>query len=287
MNKQTYKYRPVRFYLTVYALTWLFWVPGVFLGRSESVDGIGMLFMLLGLLVPPLTALAFVLASKSDALKKDYRQKLFGMFRVKPLVVLAAVASFFLIICVSILLSTLFGESIAQFSFADFSFAGNGAAALLTIILASCLEEFGWRGYGEDSIASYYSWWKESIIFGLVWALWHLPLFFIPDTYHYNILQQSPWFAANFFVSIMPLGFIVTWVYVKNSRSILATAIFHFFVNFLQEKIAMTQITKCIETFVLFAAAAAIVAANKDLFFEKRHIGHLLPEGQPPVWTDQ
>jgi hypothetical protein len=54
--------------------------------------------------------------------------------------------------------------------------------------------------------------------------------------------------------------------------------IFHFFVNLLQEKVAMTQTTKCVETFVLFAAAAIIVASNRELFFEKRHIGRLLEE---------
>jgi hypothetical protein len=36
---------------------------------------------------------------------------------------------------------------------------------------------------------------KESVIFGGVWGLWHMPLFLIPDTYHYNILQQNPWFT--------------------------------------------------------------------------------------------
>jgi membrane protease YdiL (CAAX protease family) len=74
----------------------------------------------------------------------------------------------------------------------------------------------------------------------------------------------------------MPLGFIVTWVYVKNNRSIFASIIFHFFVNLLQEKVAMTQITKCVETLVLFAAAAVVVITNKKLFFEKEHIGNLL-----------
>ncbi|GHV38314.1 hypothetical protein FACS189490_00010 [Clostridia bacterium] len=105
-----------------------------------------------------------------------------------------------------------------------------------------------------------------------------MPLFFVPDTYHYNILQQSPLYMVNFFVSIMPLGFIVTWVYVKNERSIFACMIFHFFVNLLQEKVAMTQTTKCVETLVLFAAAAIVVATNRELFFEKRHIGRLLGE---------
>jgi membrane protease YdiL (CAAX protease family) len=237
-----------------------------------------MTLMLLGLLVPPITSLITVMTSGSASLKNDYKQKLVGLFRVKPLVVLTAIVSFFLIICVSILLSTIFGESLGQFAIADFSFSRNGATALLIITLAACFEELGWRGYAEDSIGSYCSWCKESVIFGSIWALWHLPLFFIPDTYQYNILQQNPWFAVNFFVSITPLDFIFTWVYVKNNRSIFATVIFHFFVNFMQEKIAMTQTTKCLETLVFFAAAAIVVAFNKDLFFEKRHIGRLLPE---------
>jgi membrane protease YdiL (CAAX protease family) len=78
----------------------------------------------------------------------------------------------------------------------------------------------------------------------------------------------------------MPLGFIVTWVYVKNNRSIFATIIFHFFVNFLQEKIAMTQVTKSVETLVLFVVMVIVVYTNKELFFETKHVGNLLNEKQ-------
>ena len=276
-----YKYKPVRFYATVFLLTWVFWCAAAIVGRAvpEAGGEISLTLMLFGLLVPPVTALCTILFSKSAALKHDLRDKLIGLFRVKPLVVLAAVLLFGSVIALSILLSTLFGQSLSQFSLTeDFSFGGGGVAALLTIILAAFFEELGWRGYAEDSIAFYCSWWKESLIFGGVWALWHLPLFLIPDTYHYNIFQQNPWFALNFFVSILPLGFIFTWVYVKNERSIFACMIFHFFVNFLQEKINMTQTTKCVETLVLFVVAGVIVLLNKDLFFETRHIWRLLPE---------
>jgi membrane protease YdiL (CAAX protease family) len=235
--------------------------------------------MLLGLFVPSVTAAVTILTSKNAMLKKDFRDKLWGVSRVKPKVVVIAVISFFLIIALSILSSLLLGESLSQFSFAaGFSFSIGGVPTLLTLVLAALLEELGWRGYAEDSIAAYCSWWKESWIFGVVWGLWHLPLFFIPDTYHYNILQQNLLYAVNFFVSIMPLGFLITWVYVENRRSIFACMIFHFFVNLLQEQIAMTQTTKCVETVVLFAAAAIAVALNKELFFEKRHIGRLLEE---------
>ncbi len=288
MNKN-YQYKPVRFYGIVFALTWTFWFAAAIVGhnRADNSDGISLTFMLFGLLVPPVTALFTILLSKNVALKKDLRDKLIGLFRVKPFHVIAAIIVFGAIITVSILVSTLFGQSIDQFAFTDdFSFAGGGAAALLTIVLAAFFEELGWRGYAEDSIAYYCSWWKESIIFGVVWSLWHLPLFFIPDTYHFNILHESPWFAVNFLVSILPLGFIFTWVYVKNERSIFACMIFHFFVNLMQEKIAMTQTTKCVETFVLYIVAGIIVLLNKDLYFETRHIGCLLPEDpHPPLMT--
>jgi membrane protease YdiL (CAAX protease family) len=269
-----YTYKPIRFYLTVFALTWAFWIPAAFAPEEYR-----MTLMLLGLFVPAVTAAATVLTSKNAALKADFKAKLIGAFRVKPLIVVIAIVSFFGIIAASILFSTLAGQSLDQFSFVEgFSFSIGGSSALLTIVLAALLEELGWRGYAEDAIASYCSWWKESLIFGAVWALWHLPLFFIDGTYHYNILQQSPLYMVNFFVSIMPLGFIITWVYVKNERSIFACMIFHFFVNLLQEKVAMTQTTKCVETLVLFAAAAIVVATNRELFFEKRHIGRLLDE---------
>jgi membrane protease YdiL (CAAX protease family) len=271
-----YIYRPVRFYIIVFALTWAFWIPAAFVAEEYRMP-----LMLIGLFVPAATAVTTVMASKNAALKADLKAKLIGAFRVKPLVVVAAIVSFFGIIAVSILLSVLAGQSLFQFSFVEgFSFSIGGSSALLTIVLAALLEELGWRGYAEDAIASYCSWWKESVIFGIVWALWHMPLFLIEGTYHYNILQQSPLYMVNFFVSIMPLGFIITWVYVKNERSIFACMIFHFFVNLLQEKVAMTQTTKCVETLVLFAVAAIVVAANKELFFEKQHIGRLLEEAR-------
>ena len=168
-QSKVYRYKPIRFYGIVFTLTWIFWFTAAFAGRRESDGGMSLTLMLLGLFVPSVTALCTVGLSKSAELKKDFRLKFTGLFRVKPLVVLAAIAAFGAIIAVSILLSTFFGQSLYQFSFVDdFSFAGGGSVALLTIILAAFLEELGWRGYAEDAIAFYCSWWKESLIFGLV-----------------------------------------------------------------------------------------------------------------------
>jgi membrane protease YdiL (CAAX protease family) len=274
-----YIYKPVRFYLTVFLFTWSFWFTAAIVSRIDGQNAMSTIFLLLGLLTPPITALCTVLTSKSAALKKDLKEKLVGLFRVDIKNIVLAIIVFLGIIVLSILLSTLFGQSLAQLSFTGgFSFSITGVPTLFTLILAAFLEELGWRGYAEDSIAFYYSWWKESLIFGVVWSLWHLPLFFVIGTYQYNILQESPWYMVNFFISGMPLGFYITWIYVKSSRSIFTCIVFHFFLNFFQEQIAMTQITKCVETFVIFIVAGIVVLANRELFFEKRHIGNLLKE---------
>ncbi len=42
------------------------------------------------------------------------------------------------------------------------------------------------------------------------------------------------------------------------------------------EDVTMTQNTKCIETLMVTVAAIIIVLTNRDMFFEKRHIGHIL-----------
>lgn len=274
---EKYRYRPLRFYTTCFVATWIFWILAAMISKSPNDNGTSALLMLLGLTAPAVIAVITVLTSGNKALKADLKRKLIGFYRIKPLSIVIAVVGFMVIVALSILISLLAGQSLDQFAFTeDFSFSVGGTSALLTILLAAVIEEVGWRGYGEDSVAFYFSWFTESVIFGFVWALWHLPLFWIEGTYHYGLKELGILYMLNFLISVNPLGFLTTWVYVKNNRSMLACIIFHLFVNTMQEKIAMTPQTKCVETIVLFIAAAIVVLTNKEMFFEKKHIGNLL-----------
>ena len=268
-----YTYRPVRFYLTVFAFTWGFWIVSLLFKDTPLM----FVFMLLGLMAPAVIAIVTILASKNRMLKEDLKRKLVGCYRIRPGYIAAAIAIFGVVVAISIGISVLFGGDPGQFSFTDdFSFSIGGTSALLTMILASFIEEMGWRGYGEDSVGQYHNWFLESIIFALIWACWHLPLFLIPGTYQYTLTLLGPAYIINFLVSTIPIDFIQTWLYVKNRRSMLATIIFHLFINIFQEKVAMTPETKIIETAVFFVASAVIVIVNRDMFFERDHIGRLL-----------
>jgi membrane protease YdiL (CAAX protease family) len=269
---KTYKYRPVLFFALAYLFTWIFWIPAIFIKGNA-----GAALMMIGLIMPAVISTLFIVLSGSDLLKKDLKVKLVGLYKVRWGNVGLAILQFAGIVAASIVLSLCFGQSLDQFSFTeDFSFTGVGiGTAFVTITLAAILEEVGWKGYCEDSIGAYMNWFWESMIFGVIWSLWHLPLIFIEGTYHAG-LMVNPLFVVNFFVSAVPMGFIITWVYLVSDRSILACIIYHFVVNFLQEKIAMTPETKCVETIVVFVVAAFLVITNKDMFFETRHVGKLL-----------
>lgn len=271
-DKDEYRYRPVLFFICAYFFTWIFWIPAIFVpGTTGSV------LMLIGLIAPAVVSTIFVLVSGSDELKKDLKDKIISFYKVKWINVFWAVVVFALIVVFSILLSLLFGQSLKQFSFTDdFSFTGVGiGTAFVTITLASIIEEVGWKGYCEDSIGQYMNWFWESLLFGALWSLWHLPLIFIQGTYQAG-LMVNPLYVINFFISGIPLGYIITWVYLVSDRSILACMIFHLFVNFMQEKIAMTPETKCLETIVVIIATVIIVMCNKKMFFETDHVGRLL-----------
>lgn len=270
-STEKYRYRPVLFFALAYLFTWIFWIPAIFTPESISP-----LLMLIGLMAPAIVSTVFIMMSGSDALKRDFKNRIFGFYKVKWMNVVWAIIAFAIVIACSILLSLPFGQSINQFSLTEnFSFTGVGiAGAFLTITVASIIEEVGWKGYCEDSIGNYMNWFWESMIFGVLWSLWHLPLIFIPGTYQAG-LMADPLFVVNFFVSGIPMGFVITWVYLESDRSILACMIFHFFVNFMQEKIALTPETKCLETIVITVLTVIIIMAKKDMFFETRHVGRL------------
>lgn len=101
---------------------------------------------------------------------------------------------------------------------------------LSQLLLGPLLEEPGWRGYALDRLQQRWSALGASLILGSFWALWHLPLFFIPGTYHQGQGPGSPGFWL-FMAGIFPLTVIMTWIFNHTQRSTLGAILFHFVTN--------------------------------------------------------
>ncbi len=271
-----YKYNPKAYFVTTFISTYALWFAGAWASFQDGKSGLYMLFMLPGMMAPLIISVVMIAASKNADLKKDFINRL-----INPrLIQLKMLPAFFLImplsVLASIVLSLPFGGSVSQFQFAErFSFSTGFVPVLLLLLLAASFEELGWRGYAFDSLQSRYNLFTASIIFSILWSLWHFPLVFVNNSYQYEIFHQSFWFGMNFFVSIIPMGVIISWICIKNRKSVIAAILFHFIVNMSQEILTMTQTTKCIETVVLAVVAAVIVVIDKKMFFPARRHSEL------------
>ncbi len=271
MNK-SYLYRPMLYFVLTFLITFVLWFAGAYVSFQEGNEGLYMLFMLPGLMAPFIISVAMIFTSKNTDIKKDFVNRLIHFNLVQPKMIPVFILLMPLSVLVSICLSFPMGGSVLQFQYAEgFSFSAGSVPVLLVLLLAATFEELGWRGYAFDSLQSRYTYFTAAIVFSILWSFWHFPLLFVKDSYQYEILHQNIWFAVNFFVSIIPMGVIISWVCIKNGKSVLAAILFHFIINISQEMLAISQTTKCIETVVLMVVAFCIVMMDKKLFFSKKH----------------
>jgi membrane protease YdiL (CAAX protease family) len=86
-------------------------------------------------------------------------------------------------------------------------------------------EEIGWRGYALPRLAARFGLGGASIVLGVIWAGWHLPLFFLhgADTYG----QSFP----VFLLQVTALSVAIAWLYWRTGGSLLLTMLLHAAVN--------------------------------------------------------
>jgi hypothetical protein len=86
-------------------------------------------------------------------------------------------------------------------------------------------EEFGWRSYALPALTAKLGWRSASLIIGLIWGLWHLPLFFMASTPQAHM--PMPWFIS----STMAQSVIFTWLFRHSGQSIVPALVMHTSIN--------------------------------------------------------
>jgi hypothetical protein len=100
---------------------------------------------------------------------------------------------------------------------------------LMLTIAAGMGEEFGWRGFLLPRLQTRHNALVSALIVGVVWAIWHIPLFFIKGTSQYDMQSQGGLLPAilgySAFVIVSSIQF--AWVFNNTKGSVLLAAVMH------------------------------------------------------------
>lgn len=89
------------------------------------------------------------------------------------------------------------------------------------IVLSGGIEEFGWRGFLQPALEKKFSFFVSTLMTGIIWAIWHIPLWFYDRFYD----RSQDLFSVFIIFSIL-LSFWLAALY-KKTQSVLACNIFH------------------------------------------------------------
>ncbi|SEF84456.1 CAAX protease self-immunity [Butyrivibrio sp. Su6] len=103
------------------------------------------------------------------------------------------------------------------------------ASFLFSITTGPTGEESGWRGYLRPYLNAKYSFFRASVIQGVIWAFWHTILWFVDSDY--MGIQMIPYVLSNVIV-MTGLCFIMNYFMEKDDNLIYGIVI-HFCFNFL------------------------------------------------------
>jgi len=93
---------------------------------------------------------------------------------------------------------------------------------LFTLLSGPLSEEAGWRGFALPRLQSRFSALNSSIILGIIWACWHIPLHFVE--------VRMPFYI--FIILNTVISILMTWAYNNTKGSLVITVLFHFSFNF-------------------------------------------------------
>ena len=266
MNENLKTTRPALASPWVYFLATYIW-SGVFGGLAILMDlsmetVVGLVLVLLAALGPMVTGIAFTYLTRDQEGRRDYWKRVIDFNRILPKWYLVIFLFVPMLNGLAALLDILTGGKGGTWGETALNFLTNPASIVLSILFATLfpfIEELGWRGYVLDRLQEKHNALASSLILGIVWSLWHLPTFFIRDSYQAGLGIGTPAFWW-FFAGIVPLTFAFTWIYNNTYRSTLAVILFHSMVNFTGELFTLTERADNYSILLWFVVAVGIIA---------------------------
>ena len=207
------KYSVLVFFMLTYAISWILWMFLVLTGQEIRP------LIIAGTFGPTLAALILEgIQNGAKGLRELLGQLL--VWRVKVLWYLFSFLGTAGIVMASIGIHVMMGGEVPEFN--DPRQIYLVIPVFVYVLFLSVLgEEIGWRGYALPRLQKRRGPLVASLIIGMVWSLWHLPLFWMEGNFH----QEIPF--SLFMLQDLALSIVITWLYNGTGGSLLIVHLFH------------------------------------------------------------
>ncbi|HSG45248.1 MAG TPA: type II CAAX endopeptidase family protein [Anaerolineales bacterium] len=257
MNTNKFRTNAVFFFLFTFGWSLLFWYLTVVFGGIDQSPG--SILQYVGGAGPLIAALVITRFFEDHENKREFWSRTFDPQRIPWRWLVAAFLIHPAILFISIVVDLALGGTMP---WKTANLTGLGAIANLVFfvfVFGPLPEEMGWRGVGYDRLVQNWNPLAASLILGVAWAAWHIPLFLIEGTFQ-NQLGFGSFRFWVFLASNIPLTVIITLVYNHTKISILSAAIVHFSGNIIGAILTKTDQLAFIELIGLTVAAIMITA---------------------------
>ena len=228
MANQHNNRNPWKFFLLTFAYSWVIWIPSVLDGIGIKlpfdVTGYSIVVVIIGAFAPLLAALTLVGREGGWNGIKTFFGQAFD-FHIKPIYIIIALALPLLIHLIAHYLAIALGLDVAKTLFpSEVSVAPIVIAIpyfFLMLILGGGQEEFGWRGYAQEPLQEKIGVIPASLVIGLIWGIWHLPLWFMAGDLH------SAYSFLAFVMMTTSISIMYAWLYNSSGKKIIVVIFFH------------------------------------------------------------
>jgi membrane protease YdiL (CAAX protease family) len=118
-------------------------------------------------------------------------------------------------------------------------------------------------------------WRPASLILGLVWGLWHLPLFFISDT------VQAHMTLALFLLSTVAMSVIFAWLALHTRGSVAAALVLHTAINYWPAIVPVLPTPENVRPYLLVVVIQVLMAAGLMVWTGRATSGARWVEAKP------
>jgi membrane protease YdiL (CAAX protease family) len=139
--------------------------------------------------------------------------------RVSPIDALVAVFGPPVVVLVALAVAAGQGEQLGDFNELSTVYLVVPAFGVVLVLGGPLGEEIGWRGFALDPLQQRFGPVGASLVLGVLWALWHLPLFFDSDQIQHDL---SP---VLFLGQIMSTAVVYTWLWNRTQSLVVVMAL--------------------------------------------------------------